>query len=213
LNIIYLHGFASSPRSRKAQFFAERFRALEIPVRILDLAEGCFERLTVSRQLDFIEEQAAGEPVTLIGSSLGGYLAALYASRHANAEKLVLLAPAFGFHELWTASMGPEQLAQWRENGSLPVFHYGEGREIPLGYQFVSDAARFEGFPQVAQPVLIFHGDKDPVVPVAQSIEFVERNPQVKLVRFPQSGHELTDVLPQMWSATESFLLAGGTAI
>ena len=48
-----------------------------------------------------VDQAVNGEPVILMGSSLGGYLAALYAARHANVERLVLLAPAFNFPTRW----------------------------------------------------------------------------------------------------------------
>src|SRR5271169_4437624 len=95
---VYLHGFASSPSSRKARFFAERFRELGIGLEIPDLAQGNFRNLTLTAQLNLIAQVSRDEPVSLIGSSMGGYLAALYAARHpGNVEKLVLLAPAFSF--------------------------------------------------------------------------------------------------------------------
>jgi len=47
---VYLHGFASSPSSRKARFFAERFRELGIGLEVPDLAEGDFRNLTLSAQ-------------------------------------------------------------------------------------------------------------------------------------------------------------------
>ena len=44
------------------------------------------------------EKLAKGEPLVLMGSSLGGYLAALYAARHpSSVDRLILLAPAFRF--------------------------------------------------------------------------------------------------------------------
>ncbi len=207
MSILYLHGFASSPQSRKALFFSEKLRASGFPVEIPDLAQSDFEHLTLSRQLKFIEGIVGGRDVILIGSSLGGYLASLYAARHAEAKKLVLLAPAFGFRELWIASLGPERLAEWKARGVLNVFHYGAGRELPLAYDFLEDSRDLDPFPLVRQPVLIFHGTRDAVVPLEQSLAFVRLNPQAKLVRFEESGHELTDVLDQMWSAAESFLL------
>ena len=91
---VYLHGFASGPSSQKARFFRERFAELGIGLEIPDLAEGRFEQLTISGQLGVMERAIGGDPATLIGSSMGGYLAALYAARHPEVEKLVLLAPA-----------------------------------------------------------------------------------------------------------------------
>lgn len=211
LSILYLHGFASSPQSRKARFFAGRLSSLYIPVQVLDLAQGQFESLTVRRQLDLIEQQvsAAPEPVTLIGSSLGGYLAALYAARHRNINRLLLLAPAFGFRDLWMSALGTQRVAEWKRLGSMNVFHFGEGREMPLRFHFLEDAAGFEAFPKVAQPTLIFHGERDDVVPVAQSIRYQRVNPQARLVRFAQAGHELTEVLEEIWSGAKDFLLPG----
>lgn len=99
--VIYLHGFASGPSSKKARFFAERFAQLGIGLEIPDLAENDFEHLTISGQLRVIERLSRGESTTLIGSSMGGYVSALYAARHAEVEKLVLLAPAFAFLKRW----------------------------------------------------------------------------------------------------------------
>jgi hypothetical protein len=95
--ILYLHGFASSAASSKARFFAEHLRTAGAPIDIPDLAAGDFEHLTIGGQLRVIERAAAGDPVALMGSSLGGYLAALYAARHPEVTRVVLLAPAFGF--------------------------------------------------------------------------------------------------------------------
>ena len=52
------------------------------------------------------ETLAKGEPLVLMGSSLGGYLAALYAERHPKAvDRLVLIAPAFGFLQRWEGAL------------------------------------------------------------------------------------------------------------
>src|SRR5450755_2881977 len=112
--IVYLHGFASSPQSNKARFFAERFREVGAPFIAPQLDEGNFEGLTISGQMRVVEKAAAGEAVVLVGSSLGGYLAALYAARHPEVEKLVLLAPAFQFPTRWRARYSAMDLELWR---------------------------------------------------------------------------------------------------
>ncbi len=175
---------------------------MEIP----DLAEGDFEGLTLSKQLALIERLGRHEPAIVIGSSLGGYLAALYAARHQEVDRVILLAPALRFHALWTTEFGPDRLRLWKEKGSIPVFHYGTGRPQLIGYQLMEDAARFEPEPQFSQPCLIFHGDSDPLVPVAQSVKFAAAHPNVHLIRLA-SGHELTDVLDKIWDESERFLL------
>src|SRR5664279_4733320 len=142
--ILYLHGFASSTASSKARFFAERLRAAGALVEIPDLAAGDFEHLTISGQLRVIEQAAAGEPVALMGSSMGGYLAALYAARHPQVSRLVLLAPAFCFARRWAERLGPAAVSSWRETGTLEVFHYGENRPGPLAYSLLDDASQYE---------------------------------------------------------------------
>ncbi|HEY6986754.1 MAG TPA: YqiA/YcfP family alpha/beta fold hydrolase [Bryobacteraceae bacterium] len=204
--VLYLHGFASSPASRKARFFAEKLAALGLAVEIPDLAEGDFEGLTLSKQLALLERLGRHEPAIVIGSSMGGYLAALYAARHTEVDRVILLAPALHFHALWSTEFGPERLRLWKEKGSVPVFHYGTGRPQLIGYQLMEDAARFEPEPQFSQPCLIFHGDSDPLVPVTQSVQFAATHPNVRLIRLA-SGHELTDVLDKIWDESERFLL------
>jgi uncharacterized protein len=206
LRVLYLHGFASSPESRKARFFSERLQPHGFVVDTPDLAEGNFSKLTITRQLKVVEQCLNGQSAILIGSSLGGYLAALYAARHAEVERLILLAPAFYFHKLWTERLTREQLSHWRESGTIPVFHYGAGREVPLDYQFMEDAANYEPVPSFRQPTLIFHGTGDEVVPFESSAEFAKTHRNARLIPLP-SGHELTDVLDEIWRESESFVL------
>src|SRR6476469_4734739 len=140
MRILYLHGFASSPRSRKATFFKEQLDRQGIPVSIPDLATGDFRNLTLTGQLRAIEREAGGDSVFLIGSSMGGYLAALYAARRREVTGIILLAPAFRFRRRWAEVMGAEDFERWKQTGETLVYHYGEDREVPLGYQLMQDA-------------------------------------------------------------------------
>lgn len=205
MRVIYLHGFASSPRSSKAQYFQRKLTERGVEVEIPRLDAGDFEHLTITGQLEVIEKTVAGKPSVLFGSSLGGYLAALYASRHAEVRKLVLLAPAFQFPNRWRKRYSDAELAAWKAAGAVPVFHYGEGRQIPLHYGLMEDTARYPDEPDARQPVLIFHGTKDDVVPAEVSEQFAASHPEARL-KLLDSGHELTDVLEEMWSETCKFL-------
>jgi len=209
--LIYLHGFASGPTSKKAQFFRERFAQLGIGLEIPDLADGHFDKLTITGQLNVIERAARGEPVTLIGSSMGGYLAALFAARHAEVEKLVLMAPAFCFAKRWPQTLGGATTEEWRRTGVLKVFHYSQGWHVELGYQLMEDGLQYEDYPPVRQPVLIFHAKNDAVVPADLSAQFASRTPQAQL-HLMESDHELLNVLDDMWMETEKFLFANQPA-
>ena len=203
---IYLHGFASGPSSRKAQGFRAAFAAKGVELEIPALDGGDFEHLTISGQLRLIEELVNGESARLIGSSMGGYLAALYAWRHPEAEKVVLLAPAFRFSVRWQHLLGEEKLATWCETGSLSVFHYGVGAEKPIAYDLYEDALQYPEFPDFRQPSLIFHGLGDDVVPVELSRQFAVAHPNAALTEM-DSGHELTNVLDEIVARSVEFLL------
>ncbi len=212
LRVLYLHGFASSPSSRKAQFFREKLASSGVALEIPELCEGSFEHLTITDQLNVIdrivrEPASNGRQIVLIGSSLGGYLAALYAAQHAAVSRLLLLAPAFQFCRLWEEDLGETRLADWRKAGTLPIFHYGKGQTVPLGYQLMEDASRYEAYPDFRQPALLFHGTRDTVVPLQQSEAFARAHDNVRLVRV-ESGHELTEALEQIWPESKSFLLS-----
>lgn len=202
---VYLHGFASSPQSGKAQFFRKRLAERGIDLDIPALDGGDFEHLTITGQLQVVDRAVAGQPAILFGSSMGGYLAALYAARNRNIEKLVLLAPALQFPNRWRERYKPEELETWRRNGFASVFHYGFGREVPLGYQLMEDSQKYEGEPEFTQPALVLHGRLDPVVPARISVDYAARRPNVTLRLF-DSGHELNDVLEDLWEETAAFL-------
>jgi uncharacterized protein len=202
---VYLHGFASSPGSRKARFFEERFRELGIGLEIPDLAEGNFRNLTLSAQLNVLERLCGNDPVALIGSSMGGYLAALYAARHPEVRKLVLLAPAFSFASRWPETLGEEAMDQWKLTNTLRVFHYSEGREVELGYQLIVDAQQYEAYPGFTQPALIFQGRNDTVVPPQFAETFAAQHANASL-QLLDSDHDLVNVLDEMWRETEKFL-------
>jgi hypothetical protein len=195
--IVYLHGFASGPHSSKARYFREFLEAAGARVDVPDLADGDFEHLTITGQLAVIHRVAAGDPVALIGSSLGGYLAALYAARHPQVRRVVLMAPAFGFAQHWPERLGTAQVDAWRRAGTMEVFHYADNRPLPLGYQLLADGERYEVYPDFPQPALIFHGLHDDAVPVRYSEEFAASHSNATL-EVLDSGHDLLNVLDYM---------------
>ncbi|WP_321471744.1 YqiA/YcfP family alpha/beta fold hydrolase [uncultured Paludibaculum sp.] len=203
--ILYLHGFASSPNSRKAVVFQERFAARGLTLLVPDLAEGGFRNLTITGQLEIIERAAQGRPVSIIGSSMGGYLAALYAARHAEVEKTVLLAPAFGFGRLWSDKLGAEAVENWRGTGVIQTMNYAEGGMAELGWQLMEDALRYEDEPALMQPCLIYHGVHDDVVPVGVSRTFVRTRTCAEL-REVDSDHELANVVDEIFDGIVLFL-------
>jgi len=192
MRFVYCHGFASGPQSRKAQAFREALATRGMSLEIPCLDGGDFEHLTISGQLRTIHESLED---------------ALYAAAHPEVERLVLLAPAFGFGSRWRKMQGPEVISRWRDTGWLEVFHYGARDQRRVHYGLLEDAANFPGFPDLRQPVLIFHGTDDPVVPVSFSREFVASHLSARL-REMDSDHELLNVLDLITSEALPFLLS-----
>ncbi len=197
---IYLHGFASSPKSNKAQYLRDRFTEVNLDLNVLDLNQGNFSRLTLSRQIQqtiaaFPDSQT---PITLIGSSFGG-LTAAWVAQQQQVEKIILLAPAFGFPQSWYAKLKPEQIEQWRESDALPIYHYGEGKQISLHYQFLQDADNYplSGLKR-SLATSIIHGIHDDVVPIQVSRDYASQHSQVKLIEL-NSDHGLNDVKERIW--------------
>lgn len=203
--IVYLHGFASGPQSSKARYFRSLLESAGAQVDTPDLAAGDFEHLTVTSQLAVLDRAVARESVALIGSSLGGYLAALYAARHPNVQRLVLLAPAFGFGLRWPDRLGPVVMESWRRTGTIEVFHYADHRNRLLNYQFLADAERYDPFPAFNQPALIFHGSRDDTVPATYSQEFAASHPNAAL-EILDAGHDLLNVLDYIAPKVVQFL-------
>jgi uncharacterized protein len=192
---IYLHGFSSGPGSTKAKYIKAQFAQIGIELQVPDLNQDDFAHLTVSRQIAQVVDLFPQDrsPVTLIGSSLGGWIAAIIAQNHPQVERLILLAPAFDFLAHWLPKIGEQQLNSWQKTGYLSIYHHAIKDLAPLHYDFLTDARRYP-LAEIERvlPTLIIHGIHDDVVPVAASRSFVRDRPWAGLLEW-DSDHQLTD--------------------
>lgn len=207
--MIYLHGFASSARSGKASFFAQRCREAGIAFDAPDLNLPDFSTLTVTRMLDqtrALLERSAG-PATLIGSSLGGYVAVLAAARWPERVKnVVLMAPALDFSHNGLSGPGGADIGDWKRAGHLNIFHFGYGRMMPIHYELYEDARRYDAMSAVvAMPVLVFQGRRDTAVDPATVKKWSDARPNVEL-HLLDDDHQLGNSLNYMWEKTEPLL-------
>jgi predicted esterase YcpF (UPF0227 family) len=208
MQYLYLHGFASSPNSYKAQYMQQRFTELGLTLHIPDLNLADFSTVTLSQQLDYLQGEyfAQGQAIAVIGSSLGGFLAVQLAARSPLVEKLVLFAPAFGFGQRVAKAIGVENMAAWQQSGVRQFYHYGLKRNVNLHYEFIADAQNFsEDSLTRSLPILIIHGIHDDVVPSVLSEEFAKGRSQVDL-KLVNDDHALGKELEIYWQDLKQFL-------
>jgi predicted esterase YcpF (UPF0227 family) len=127
--IVYLHGFNSSPESKKAgqlrqamaaRGLADRFHAPALPHR-------------PAQAMALVEAwlQARGpELVTFVGSSLGGYYATYLAERHD--ARAVLINPAVRPYHLLGVLLGPQENPYTGERYELTPEHMTELRALEV---------------------------------------------------------------------------------
>ena len=205
MKYIYLHGFASSPNSAKARYIRDRFLEKQIALSVPDLNQNNFSDLTLTRQINQVSQEFSDSPVTLIGSSFGGLTAAWLGEKYPQIERLILLAPAFGFLSHYLTRLGSEAVQNWQESGFFSVYHYAEKRSLPLSYQFVLDSQNYSDHSlRRSIPTLILHGKQDEVIPLTASQKYAQSRSWVELIEL-DSDHGLGDALPEIWSKIQLF--------
>ena len=210
-HVIYLHGFASSPASSKAQRFRVELEARRIGFSCPDFNEPDFETLTVTRMLEQTRAAVAGAgraPVALVGSSLGAFVAVHAAAADAGrrVDRLILLAPALDFGGNRLRQLGEHGLEEWRRRGTLRVMHYALGEEREVGFALYEDAARYDAFTlDLELPVLAFQGRRDAVVDPDMVADWASRRPGVDL-RLVDDDHQLPASMDLIWRESQAFL-------
>jgi uncharacterized protein len=208
---IYLHGFASGPRSRKGVAIAAHFARRGVEVERLNQRLPSLEELRLSVMMRAVREAIGGDRdrAVLIGSSLGGLTAARVAEEDPRVCALVLLAPAFRFVERWRARLGEAGFAAWQAGGWLDITDYTDGSAARVDFGFVRDVeaidARSEGWPDVRVPTLIVHGRADTTVSIELSRTWARGKRHVRLVEV-DDDHELLLAMPVITDEAERFL-------
>jgi len=210
-SILYLHGFASGPKSTKSvlasQWAQERGLAMAAP----DLNGAGFSTLTVASQLEVARAALAtlAQPVVVMGSSLGGYLGALLQAEGAPIQAALLMAPAFDFALRLSRALGRDAMAQWRAQRTLEVYHHSERDQRAVGIGIIEEGPRFAAMPEMNIPCTILHGLHDVEVPVELSRLYARDNPRVTLVEL-DDDHTLLANFPRVIEETQKLLAEVG---
>jgi alpha-beta hydrolase superfamily lysophospholipase len=200
--VILCHGMESSKESEKLVTLSRQLAERGILALRFDFAgsgesEGKFEEMTYSGEVEDL--RAAYEVVMkyrpkkigVLGSSMGGTVALLFAAQEQNVAALVTIAAPVHPERFSERLSTPEETRQWRARGFTR--YHGRRLNVSLLHDFevldVPKAAR-----KIFCPVLVIHGDKDDIVPVAEGHElFAALAAPKRLCIIEGSGHRLME--------------------
>ena len=176
---ILCHGMESDKKSEKLIFLGRKLAeggvlALRFDFAYVGESSGKFEDITYSGEVEdlraayaFLQDRHAGK-TAILGSSMGGTVALLFAAMEPGVAALVTVAAPVHPENFPRRILTAAQLQNWRDQG----FTIYNGRRLNLS--LLEDLERLN-VPQAARsvqcPVLILHGDADEIVPVKESYE------------------------------------------
>jgi len=207
--ILFITGFLSKRWGNKskalAQWCQERgWGFCCYDVRGFGDSEGQFVDYTLS---DWIADARTvlnaielGPPVTIVGNSLGSWIAWLVAQEFLIVEELVLIAPAFNMMGERAKVISNERLHDWHTAGWMPWDEDPLHRDWPLSWKWVEESEQYwaKTFDVVRHvKTTILHGQDDRVIVPDGSRRFVNelmrRHPGFPLdLRLVPGDHRLS---------------------
>jgi pimeloyl-ACP methyl ester carboxylesterase len=210
---LYLHGLGSVRAGEKSGSLLEHARARGRALVRVDLrghgeSSGRLGQVTIRELANDVERVLAqlGSAV-VIGSSLGGLLAALAAAAcPERVAALALIAPAFGLVTSLAQRLDPCG-RMWTN----------EGHGFVVDSRVLADAATIDEGALPARlrvPTLVVHGTADEVVPARVSERFAEALASVhkELWLVPGGDHRLADAAPLVWARLDALAARAASA-
>jgi len=175
--VILCHGMESNKESEKLIFLSRALAQKGILSLRFDFAcageSGRFEEITYSGEVEdlqaafsFILKKAA--KIAILGSSMGGTVALLFAAQEPTVAALVTVAAPVHPERFPDRLLTQDQVRDWRECGY--TFYHGQRINLALLHDLqkinVPAAAK-----KISCPALIIHGETDDTVPVEEAYE------------------------------------------
>lgn len=199
--VILCHGMESNKGSEKLVLLGQELALRGRLALRFDFActgqNGKFEEITYSGEVEdlqaafaFMRDRQAGE-IAILGSSMGGTVALLFAAQQAGVTTVVTIAAPVHPERFTSRLLTPAQVQEWRETGH--TFYHGRRINVSLLHDLeklnVPAAAR-----KICCPVLVLHGDRDDVVPVEEADElygYLSGSKKLSILR--GADHRLSD--------------------
>jgi pimeloyl-ACP methyl ester carboxylesterase len=185
--ILFITGFLSKRWGNKSKALAQWCEEKGwgfccYDVRGFGESEGAFTDYTLSDWIQdaraVISTLTAGPSLTIVGNSLGGWIAWLMAQEYPVVEKLVLIAPAFNMMGVRAQSIAHARCHEWHRAGWMPWDDEPAHRGFPLAWKWVEESeawwsTSFDRLRPVSTAIL--HGQQDSVILPQGSSQFVEQ--------------------------------------
>jgi pimeloyl-ACP methyl ester carboxylesterase len=211
---ILCHGMDSDKNSEKLIFLARKLAgsgvlALRFDFAYVGESSGKYEEITYSGEVDdlkaayaLLQRRSPGR-TAILGSSMGGTIALLFAALEPSVAALVTVAAPVHPENFPKRILTAAQLQEWRHRG----FTFYNGRR--LNVSLLEDLERLNvahSVRHVKCPVLILHGDIDAVVPVEEAYELHDSLTGTKQLSILNgSDHRLSDPVLMQRALKEAF--------
>jgi len=198
------HGFLSNKNSTTSKTLTRALTEQGIATFRFDFfgqgdSEGPFEAITVTialgqalAALDWLTAKGY-KRIGLIGSSFGGLIAILTASKHPTLACLALKCPVADFAEVLRLEFGEAGMERWKTHHEIPDVT-GDPKPVRLRYALYENCLECDGYEAAAMikiPTLIVQGEKDELVPLHQSSRLMgalQGKRQLEIIRGADHG-------------------------
>ncbi len=174
--ILFITGFLSKRWGNKSKALAQWCQEKGwgfccYDVRGFGDSDGQFVDYTLSDWIadarTVLKSIESGPPVTIVGNSLGSWIAWLVVQECPIVEELILIAPAFKMMGERAKAISKERLHDWRTAGWMPWDDDPLHRDWPLSWKWVEESESYwtKTFDDL-RPVktTILHGEQDSVI-------------------------------------------------
>ncbi|MGH7232727.1 MAG: alpha/beta hydrolase [Nitrospiraceae bacterium] len=179
---VLCHGFLSNKNSSTNKALTRLLNDQGIATLRFDFfgqgeSEGPFEGITVDLALGQVlaaldvARSKGYRRLGLIGSSFGGLVSILAASKRPDVSALGLKCPVADFPEVLRLEFGQAGMDRWRQRNEIPDVTGGT-RPVRLPFAFYENCLGYDAYKAagtITVPVLIVQGDCDDLVPLHQS--------------------------------------------
>ena len=184
--VLFITGFLSKRWGNKSKALVEWCQEQGwgfccYDVRGFGDSEGSFTDYTLSDWIadayTVLSTLREGPPVTIIGNSLGSWIAWFVAREFPIVEELILIAPAFNMMGERAKAIPPERLHAWHTAGWMPYDSDPLHKDWPLSWKWVEEseafwATTFDNLRPIKTTIL--HGLQDTVISPEGSRRFAD---------------------------------------